>query len=53
MEEQFALIDGVTADQIQSMAARFLKPAETRHAIVGPAGLDISDVLTQVRGAAA
>jgi predicted Zn-dependent peptidase len=53
MEEQFALIDGVTADQIQAMAARFLRPAEIRHAIVGPAGLDISGVLTQVRGAAA
>jgi predicted Zn-dependent peptidase len=53
MEEQFALIDGVTADQIQASAARYLKPAEIRSAIVGPPGLDISDVLSQARGAAA
>ncbi|MDP9325457.1 MAG: insulinase family protein [Candidatus Dormibacteraeota bacterium] len=53
MEEQFALIDGVTSDQVAAMAGRYLKPAEIRHAIVGPPGLDISDVLTQARGAAA
>ncbi|HEV3234837.1 MAG TPA: pitrilysin family protein [Candidatus Dormibacteraeota bacterium] len=53
MAEQFALIDGVTSDQVAAMASRYLKPAEIRHAVVGPPGLDISDVLTQARGAAA
>jgi predicted Zn-dependent peptidase len=53
MEEQFALIDAVTADQVQACAARYLRPAEIRSAVVGPPGLDISEVLSQARSAAA
>ena len=53
MEEQFALIDAVTAAEIEACAQRYLRPAEIRSAIVGPPGLDISEVLDQARAAAA
>ena len=49
-EEQFALIDAVTADAIQAAAVKYLKPDEIRSAIVGPHGLDMSSALA---GAAA
>ncbi|MGI8608068.1 MAG: M16 family metallopeptidase [Candidatus Dormibacteria bacterium] len=49
-EEQFALIDGVTADAVQAAAAKYLRPEEIRSAVVGPPGLDISGALA---GAAA
>jgi predicted Zn-dependent peptidase len=50
--EQFALIDGVTADDINQAAARYLRPAEIRSAIVGPHGLDISGALAGASAAA-
>ena len=50
--EQFALIDSVTAADINAAAARLLKPAELRSAVVGPPGLDISEVLAGARAAA-
>ncbi|MEA2682501.1 MAG: hypothetical protein QOK05_829 [Chloroflexota bacterium] len=49
-EEQFALIDAVTADAIQAAAAQYLRPEEIRSAVVGPHGLDITGALA---GAAA
>ena len=45
-EEQFALIDGVTADAVQAAAAKYLRPDQIRSAVVGPPGLDISGALT-------
>jgi predicted Zn-dependent peptidase len=53
MEEQFALIDSVTADDINSAAAQYLRPAQIRSAVVAPPGLDISQVLTEARASAA
>ena len=44
-EEQFAMIDGVTAEAVHAAATRFLKPEEIRSAVVGPPGLDISGAL--------
>jgi predicted Zn-dependent peptidase len=51
-EEQFALIDSVTADQVQEAARRYLKPEEIRSAVVGPPGLDISGALVGATAAA-
>jgi len=50
--EQFALIDSVTAADINAAAARLLQPTELRSAVVGPPGLDISGILTGARTAA-
>ena len=44
-EEQFALIDGVTSDDIAAAAHKYLHPEEIRSATVGPVGLDISSSL--------
>jgi len=44
-EEQFALIDAVTRDDIQAAARRYLDAGALRAALVGPKGLDIRDVL--------
>jgi predicted Zn-dependent peptidase len=52
IEEQFALIDAVTADDIQAAAARYLRPAEIRSAVVGPHGLDVSSALVGATAAA-
>jgi len=41
-EEQFALIDAVTADDIQAAATQYLRPDQVRSATVGPVGLDIT-----------
>jgi len=49
--EQFALIDAVTADDIQAAAARYLRPEEIRSATVGPVGLDISSSLKSAAAA--
>ena len=53
MEEQFAVIDSVSSDDIQAAAASYLKPEQLRHAVVGPAGLDLSPVVEGVRASAA
>ena len=44
-EEQFALIDAVTADDIQAAAAKYLRPEELRGALVGPPGLEVDKVI--------
>lgn len=44
-EEQFALIDGVTAEAVHAAATRYLQPEQIRSAVVGPPGLDISGAL--------
>jgi predicted Zn-dependent peptidase len=44
-KEQFDLIDGVTAADIQAAAARYLRPDEIRGALVGPPGLDVDGVI--------
>jgi predicted Zn-dependent peptidase len=44
-EEQFALIDAVTADDIHAAAVKYLRPDEIRSAVVGPHGLDVSAAL--------
>jgi predicted Zn-dependent peptidase len=44
-EEQFALFDAVTADDIGEAAQRYLRPDELRAALVGPKDLGISAVL--------
>ncbi|MEA2646964.1 MAG: hypothetical protein QOE92_2047 [Chloroflexota bacterium] len=53
MDEQYALIDSVTVDEIQAAAEQYLKPELLRHAVVGPPGLDISPVVEGVRASAA
>jgi predicted Zn-dependent peptidase len=50
-EEQFALIDAVTADAIQGAAAKYLQPDEIRSAVVGPHGLDVSSALASAAAA--
>ncbi|MFN2463601.1 MAG: M16 family metallopeptidase [Candidatus Dormibacteria bacterium] len=45
LEEEFALIDAVTADDIQAAAAKYLRPELIRSASVGPEGLDITPSL--------
>ena len=49
--EQFALIDAVTADDIQAAAASYLRPDQIRSATVGPVGLDISASLKSAAAA--
>jgi predicted Zn-dependent peptidase len=44
-EEQFALIDSITADDIHAAAAQYLRPDEIRGALVGPTGLDVNQVI--------
>ena len=51
-EEQFALIDGVTADAVNEAARKYLRPDEIRSAVVGPPGLDISTALKGATAAA-
>ncbi|MDQ6748777.1 MAG: insulinase family protein [Candidatus Dormibacteraeota bacterium] len=51
-EEQFALIDAVTPDDIQAAAAKYLRPEQVRSAVVGPHGLDISAALSGATAAA-
>jgi predicted Zn-dependent peptidase len=51
-EEQFALIDSVSAGDIQAAAARYLRPEELRGALVGPPGLAVDEVIPVVARAA-
>src|ERR1700730_5482116 len=44
-EEQFALIDSITAGDIQAAAASYLHPEEIHGALVGPPGLDVGKVI--------
>jgi len=44
-EEQFALIDSITAGDIQAAAAKYLRPQELHGALVGPPGLDVDEVI--------
>ena len=51
-EEQFALIDSVSADAVHAAAVKYLRPGEIRSAVVGPHGLDISGALAGATAAA-
>ena len=51
-EEQFAIIDSVTADEIQQLAAQYLKPELLRTAVVSPPGVDISAAVPSAVAAA-
>jgi predicted Zn-dependent peptidase len=44
-QEQFELIDAVTADDINRAAAKYLRPEEIRGALVGPPGLEVEQVI--------
>ncbi|HXA41880.1 MAG TPA: pitrilysin family protein [Candidatus Solibacter sp.] len=44
-QEQFELIDAVTADDINQAAAKYLRPEEIRGALVGPPGLEVEQVI--------
>ena len=45
VEEYFAMIDSISADDIHRAAALYLRPSEIRSALVGPPGVDITGAL--------